>query len=137
MKFKMKNIIYSALIISLLQGCAGTRYSYTDKLEKQSKDAVLQIKKGEVIELLAVGDGFPGSWGYYPWVITSTQSFATVECKKERSFIPFYEPGIIFGGTVCQLIAHKSGLTTLFFGNKYTLSKDNFEKKVNVIISEN
>lgn len=137
MKFSIKNIIYSIIALSLLQGCAGTRYSYTASLEKHKEEALLRVEQGETIELLAVGDGFPGSWGYYPWVIAPTQNVASVECKNARSIIPFREPGIIFGGTVCYLIAHKSGKTTLFFGNKYNLSKDNFEEKVDVIISQN
>jgi len=137
MKFKIQKIIYFALIGSLLQGCSGTRNNYTSLLKKSNEGSVLRVTKGETTELLAVGDGFPGSWGYYPWVIASTQKVASVNCKRARSLIPFREPGIIFGGTVCNLIANEKGKMTLFFGNKYNLTKNNYEEKVDVIVNEN
>ena len=136
MKTKIKNILYFALIISFIQGCAGTRYSYTSLLEKSDEGSVLSIKKGATAEILAVGDGFPGSWGYYPWVISSSQNVASIDCKEARSYIPFREPGVILGGVVCNLIAHEEGKTILFFGNRYNLSNDNYEEKVNVIVKK-
>ena len=124
------------MIVSLLQGCSGTRNNYTSLLEKSNEGSVLRVTKGETIELLAVGDGFPGNWGYYPWVVTSTQNVASVDCKRARSLIPFREPGIIFGGTICNLIAHEKGKIILFFGNRYNLTKDQYKEKVDVIINE-
>jgi len=82
------------------------------------------IKLGEKCEVLAVGDGFPGWWGYYPGVISSDRRIASIDCEPGRSLIPFREPGIVFGGERCYLKAKKVGITWLFTGNKYTLQHD-------------
>ena len=105
------------------------------KQYKVSSGDVLRVSQGETIELLAIGDGFPGRWGYYPWVISTAPDIASIHCKDARSFIPFREPGILFGGTVCSLIAHKQGNATLFFGNQFTLSAENYKDQVDVYVN--
>jgi hypothetical protein len=130
----MKNASYLFLVLLLLQGCAGTRYSYTSLIEQTDDVSVLRVQRGTVTELLAVGDGFPGWWGYYPGVISSSPDIASVDCKKARSVIPFREPGVIFGGEVCNLTAHKEGKATLYFGNKFAVDREGFEEKVDVIV---
>lgn len=131
------NLLYTILISCLLQGCAGARYSYLTELEKTHDSQVLNVNKGESLELLAVGKGFPGYWGYYPWVILSPTNIASVDCQQTRSVVPFREPGVIFGGTVCHLIAHKQGMATLYFGNKYNVNEEHYEVKVDVVVKEN
>ncbi|WP_156815204.1 hypothetical protein [Amphritea japonica] len=86
------------------------------------------------MELLAIGNGFPGRWGYFPWAVSSSPEIASVDCIKSRSFIPFREPGVIFGGITCNLIAHEKGRTELYFGNKYNLSEDTYVERVDAII---
>jgi len=130
----MKRITQLFLISFLIQGCAGTRYSYTSLSEDNDGISVFRVQKGDITELLAHGNGFPGSWGYLPWVISSSPEIASVDCKKARSVIPFREPGVVFGGTVCNLTAHEKGKTTLYFGNKYNLTVDTYEKKVDVTV---
>lgn len=130
----IKVIITLLLSACLLQGCAGTRHSYTPLLEPSDTGPLLRLKQGQTIELLAIGDGFPGWWGYYPGVMTSSKDIASVDCRETRSFIPFREPGILFGGVVCDLIAHNTGTATLFFGNQYSLSSTSYKTKVDVII---
>lgn len=132
----MKHIISLVLISFLLQGCAGTRYSYKSHLQKEGDASVLRVQKGDSIELLAVGKGFPGQWGYFPWVISSSPDIARVDCKEARSVVPFREPGILLGGEVCRLTAQKAGKLMLYFGNKYNLSKDNYQDSVGVIVVE-
>ncbi|MCK4839636.1 MAG: hypothetical protein KAS94_12615 [Desulfobulbaceae bacterium] len=78
------------------------------------------LKVGEKREVLAVGNGFPGWWGYYPGIISSDRSVASIDCETGRSLIPFREPGIVFGGERCYLKAKKVGVAWLFTGNKYT-----------------
>lgn len=116
----------SALIATaaLLQACAGVRDNSADLTTNVNDQAVMTVARGDVNELLAIGDGFPGWWGYYPAVISSNPDIASIECADARSYIPFREPGIIFGGTVCSLHAHQVGETILSFGNQWTL-KDN------------
>ena|GEM_PF-1411007 len=130
----MKNVSYLFLVLLLLQGCAGTRYSYTSLIEETEDASVLRVKRGEVAELMAVGDGFPGWWGYYPGVISSSPQIASVDCTKARSAIPFREPGVIFGGEICNLTAHKAGKATLYFGNKFALDQEGAKEKVDVIV---
>lgn len=123
-------------LIIMIQGCAGTRDSYTSALKETDPPNTLYIKKGQKVELLAIGNGFPGWWGYYPGVESSNTAIASIECIKKRSFIPFREPGILFGGEVCYLIGHHPGETTLFFGNKNSLlTEDNYEKSIEAVIT--
>jgi len=133
----MKHITYLLLISFLLQGCAGARYSYTSLIDKSDDISILHAQTGDIIELLAVGNGFPGRWGYHPWVISSLPEIASVNCKKARSIIPFREPGVVFGGITCNLTAHVKGKTTLYFGNKYNLTENNYEEKVEAFVVEN
>ena len=131
----MKPLLYIFLISFLLQGCAGERHSYTDLIEKDNSNPVIKLQKGDVKEVLAIGDGFPGRWGYYPSIISSSPEVASISCETTRSLIPFREPGIIFGGEICKLTAHKKGQTTLFFGNRFMLDEESYSDKVDVIIS--
>ncbi|MFV8569586.1 hypothetical protein ACNQ6O_00115 [Marinobacter sp. SBS5] len=132
----MNKIAYLLLVSCLLQGCAGTRYSYTSLIEENNNTSVLRLKKGDTAELLAIGNGFPGWWGYYPGVISSEPEIASVDCENARSAIPFREPGVLFGGETCNLTAHEKGKATLYFGNKYALAVDSYDEKYDVIIVE-
>lgn len=132
----MKYIPYILFISFLLQGCAGTRNSYTSLLEDNNEMAVIRVSKGESVELLAIGNGFPGWWGYYPGVISSAPQIASVDCNEARSAVPFRKPGTVFGGEVCTLTAHEKGTTTLYFGNKFGLDQENYREKIDVIIVE-
>ena len=88
-------------------------------LDPDSDKPVIVIKVGEKHEVLAVGNGFPGWWGYYPVIMSSDRSVASVDCEPGRSLIPFREPGIVFGGERCYLKANKVGVAWLFTGNKH------------------
>lgn len=126
--------VYCLFLLLLLQGCAGTRHSYTGLLEQGDGVSVLRLHTGDVVELLAIGNGFPGWWGYYPGVISSSPEIASIHCAKARSAIPFREPGVVFGGEVCRLTAHNAGRSTLYFGNKFALGKDSYAEKVEAIV---
>lgn len=131
--------IILCIVITLLQGCAGTRDSYKNLIKKDSATPTIQMVVGETKEVLAVGDGFPGWWGIYPTIISFTPEIARVICKKERNWIPFREPGLIFGGTVCYLTADKVGETWIKRGNKYTDELDNPEShagRIKVIVTD-
>lgn len=130
----MKHITFLFLISFLLQGCGGTRYSYTTLIEKNEDISVLRVQTGDITELLAVGNGFPGRWGYHPWVFSSSPEIASIDCEKARSALPFLEPGVVFGGIVCNLIAHQKGKATLYFGNKYNLTENNYEERVDAFV---
>src|SRR5690554_2050202 len=117
MKQILKTILCFVVIAIVLQGCSGVRYSYKPKLEVTPEGSVLRLKEGESTEILAIGDGFPGWWGFYPGAMTSEPSVASVSCQRSRSAIPFREPGLLFGGEVCKLTAHKEGETALMLVN--------------------
>ena len=120
-------VVVCSTVALLISGCSGTRHSYESLLDAESENPVIVLKVGDKREVLAVGNGFPGWWGWYPAIVSQDQSVAIVECESARSFIPFREPGILFGGEVCYLKAQKIGLTWLFFGNKYTMQPINNE----------
>ncbi|WP_028868443.1 hypothetical protein [Psychromonas arctica] len=132
----MKQLIYVFFLSFLLQGCAGERHSYTELVESDNGISVIKLHQDEVKEVLAIGDGFPGRWGYYPSVISSSPDVASISCEASRSLIPFREPGMIFGGEICKITAHKKGQTTLYFGNRYPLNEKNYHDKVDVIVNE-
>ena len=134
MKRNIRAMILVSIAVSFLQGCAGVRNSYVTQLDASSDDPLLRVEKGEVVEVLSVGNGFPGWWGYYPGVKTSAPNVASVECKPSRSMTPFREPGVVFGGEVCHMLANEVGEATLFFGNKFNLSAENHEERVSVEI---
>jgi hypothetical protein len=134
----MRNIIL-CIVIVLLQGCAGTRDSYKNLIEKDLATPTIQMVVDETKEVLAVGDGFPGWWGIYPTIISFTPEIASVICKKERNWIPFREPGLVFGGTVCYLTADKVGETWIKRGNIYSDELDNHEShvgRIKVIVTD-
>ncbi|WP_323750415.1 hypothetical protein [Marinobacter sp.] len=132
----MNKIACLLLVFCLLQGCAGTRNSYTSLIEENNDASVLRLNKGDTVELLAIGNGFPGWWGYYPGVISSEPEIASVDCENARSLLPFREPGVLFGGEICNLTAHEKGKTTLYFGNQYVLTVNSYDEKYEVIIVE-
>ena len=51
--------------------------------------------------------------------------------------MPFREPGVLFGGMVCHLIAHKQGEAILYFGNRFNVNAEHYEVKVDVVVNEN
>jgi len=104
-----------------LLGCNGSRNSYEFLLDSGSDKSIIVLKVGEEHEVLVVGDGFPGWWGYYPAIGSSDRDIASIDCEAGRSFIPFREPGIVFGGERCYLKAKTVGVAWLFIGNKYTI----------------
>lgn len=134
MKRKTKNRIFALLAAILLQACAGVRYSYQSALDTSADSQQLRLEVGDSIELLAIGHGFPGYWGYYPWVISGAPEIATVVCTNARSLIPFREPGLIFGGKRCYLLAKKPGQLMLFFGNRSTVSPEKHQRSANVVV---
>ena len=93
----------------------------------------------ETQKVLAISDGFPGWWGFYPTIISFSPEIASVSCTKERGWIPFQDPGVIFGGTVCYLTAHKVGETWIYFGNKYgeidQKNPDLYDDKIKVVVT--
>jgi len=111
------------LAISLIQGCAGVRNSYQSLLDAGSATPLITLKVGEKREVLAVGDGFPGWWGYYPAIASHDPDVADITCEEGRSLIPFREPGVIFGGERCYVETRKAGVAWLLTGNKYMLSR--------------
>lgn len=136
MKIYCNKIVCLALLAVLLQGCAGVRLSYKSLLKNPDAEPSLQMNVGDAAEVLAIGNGFPGWWGYYPWMISAAPEIASIECENTRSFIPFREPGVLFGGTVCRLVAHQKGDATLYFGNKFNLGEDAHALKIAVVVED-
>ena len=119
-----RTVFFLGLIAALLlQGCAGTRHSYHSLLDKTTDFPTIYISVGETKEVLAIGDGWPGWWGWYPAIRTVSPDIASVDCEQKRGLIPFREPGVVFGGAVCFLTAHKPGETMARYGNKYNLEE--------------
>lgn len=106
----------------LFCGCAGTRESYLSLIDETTDSPTIVMRVGESKEVLAIGNGFPGRWGYYPALRTLDTSVASVTCREQRSVIPFREPGVIFGGSVCFLTAHRVGETCAQYGNQFTMA---------------
>ncbi|MCK4865169.1 MAG: hypothetical protein KAT06_07040 [Gammaproteobacteria bacterium] len=105
----------------LLSGCTGVRNSYESLLDKNTAKPVITLQVKEKREILVVGNGYPGWWGYKPGIISQNPEIASIECEKGRSFIPFREPGIIFGGETCYLKTRKPGVAWLLIGNEFIL----------------
>ena len=97
MRVKYLLVLCSISVLSL-SACNGSRKSYESLLDPNSENPVAVLKVGESREVLAVGNGFPGWWGYYPGIISFDRSVASIDCEPGRSLIPFREPGIVFGG---------------------------------------
>ena len=123
MRLKYLLVLCSVSVLSL-SGCTGLRNSYKSLLDPDSDNPVIVLKVGEKREVLAIGNGFPGWWGYYPGIMSSDRSVASVDCEPGRSLIPFREPGIVFGGERCYLKAKKVGVAWLFTGNKFTFQHE-------------
>jgi len=111
------------LMLLFVQGCAGVRKSYESLLDPDSAKPLITLKVGEKREALAVGNGFPGWWGYYPGIASHDPIIADITCEDGRSLIPFREPGIIFGGERCYVETRKAGIAWLLIGNKLALSR--------------
>jgi hypothetical protein len=117
----IRHICCLILAGALLQGCAGQRESYKKLMDKDQR--IIRLAIGDREEALAIGNGFPGWWGYYPQIVSRDPSIASIECVSGRSAIPFRKPGVILGGERCYITAHKAGETWLLRGNKFA----NFE----------
>lgn len=114
-------IVVSLALLLFLQGCIGVRNSYESLLDKDADEPLIVLEVGDRREVLAVGNGLPGRWGYYPAIASHDPKVASVTCEEGRSFIPFREPGIVFGGERCYIQAHETGTTWVLPGNKYSL----------------
>lgn len=124
MVFKSNSLFLVLMITLLLGGCAGTRESYHSLLDETTSPPTIYMSVGEIKEVLAIGNGYPGWWGWYPAMLTQSADIASVDCKQKRGFIPFREPGVVFGGAVCYLTAHKIGETLAQYGNQSTLATE-------------
>jgi hypothetical protein len=109
------------IAVLMLTGCAGVRNSYESLLDTGTDKPVITLKVGDVREILAIGDGFPGWWGYYPGIVSHDPNIAEITCELGRGLIPFREPGVIFGGETCNIKAQKVGIAWLLMGNRMTL----------------
>ena len=118
---KNNRIFLLILTFFFLQGCAGVRNSYESLLEPGLAKPLITLKVGEKREVLAVGNGLPGWWGYFPAIASHDPAVADITCKEGRSLIPFREPGIIFGGKRCYIEARKAGVAWLLPGNQLML----------------
>lgn len=127
------------LLTSALTGCAGQRHSYENLID--SNTGVIHLQQGDRKEALAVGNGFPGWWGYYPHIFSNDPDIASIECEAARSVIPFRKPGLIFGGERCYIHANSVGETWIVQGNKYSnmsgQTDDQYpeEHRIRVVIS--
>ena len=136
MNAKSLALLFVAAASFLLQGCTGTRYTYLSHLEATDDDsATMSMVQGDSQEVLAVADGFPGWWGYYPGVMSTNPEVVSVECDRKRSPIPFRKPGLIFGGTVCTATAEQAGEADLLFGNDMILSEGQYHDRVSVSVT--
>lgn len=130
--FRLSAFFPLLLTLLIIQGCADVRNSYESLLDTGSVKPLITLKVGETHEVLAVGNGFPGWWGYYPAIVSHDPEVADVYCRKGRSLIPFREPGLIFGGVRCDVVTHKAGVAWLLYGNQFvilsTLRETDFSK---------
>lgn len=119
--FRRNPLLPLLLALLFVQGCAGVRNSYESLLDEGSAKPQITLKVGEKREVLAVGNGFPGWWGYFPAIASHDSAVASITCERGRSLIPFREPGMIFGGERCYLETRKAGVAWLLPGNEYVL----------------
>ncbi len=117
MKFTIERMLVLLCLAFLLSGCAGVRNSYESLLDVHRENPVIVLKVGDIKEILSVGDGFPGWWGYYPGIASHDPAVASISCKRGRGLLPFREPGVIFGGITCHIEARKVGIAWLLEGN--------------------
>lgn len=103
--------------MALLPACAGQRQSYEKLMDTDSR--VIHLQQGDREEVLAIGNGFPGWWGYYPQIVSNNPSIARIDCQAGRSVIPFRYPGILFGGERCYISALSVGNTWIIQTNKF------------------
>lgn len=93
-------------------------------MDHSSNPPTIHLTVGEVTEVLARGDGFPGHWGYVLTIVSLSPEIASVSCIEKRSFIPFREPGVLFGGEVCYLTAKKPGETWIRETNLFSVGQN-------------
>lgn len=110
-------ICLMASVVALSQGCAGQRESYKKLMDQDLRVIRLTLDSRE--EVLAIGNGFPGWWGYYPEVVSGDSRIASIDCVASRSAIPFRKPGMVFGGERCFLTANAPGETWIIQTNKF------------------
>jgi len=120
----LRHVLILLTVLTLISGCAGTRNSYEQLIVAGSDPPIIRMQVNDDVEVLAIGDGFPGWWGYYPAMLSCDPEIAEIRCEEQRSLIPFREPGIVFGGSVCRLYALKVGETDLYTGNQHILSPE-------------
>lgn len=126
------------LATTLLQGCAGQRQSFEKLMERDQR--VIHLNEGDRKEVLAVSNGFPGWWGYYPEIVSGDPSIASIDCEAARSVIPFRKPGLIVGGERCFVSANQAGETWIVQTNKfanYPLNSSNTaadDRRVRVVV---
>jgi len=124
-------------LLWLVTGCAGVRHSYQSSLDKRYEKPVIELAVGERIEVLSIGNGFPGWWGVYPGTRSLDSDVASISCESGRGLIPFREPGVIFGGETCYLDSHKLGAAWLLTGDRHALFADKLEIAMPKVADEN
>lgn len=132
-------IIILLVISVLLQACAGSRASYESLIQTKNDTTAIYLSLGETKEILAVSNGFPGWWGFYPGVSSISPQIASIACKEERSLIPFRSPGVIFGGEVCYITANSLGETWVFPDNKMSRGMSGQvpqENKIKIVVTK-
>jgi hypothetical protein len=139
---------YRGLVVlatTLMGGCAGVTTSYESLLiqDDDTNTSAVYLTLGDTEQALAVSNGFPGWWGYYPSIMSLSPEIVGVECDQERSHIPFRDPGVIFGGTVCYLTAKGVGEGWILYGNLHTMPENldsqtlaDHKGRIKVIVTE-
>lgn len=118
------------LAAALLQGCAGQRESFEKLMDEGER--VIRLEQGDRKEVLAIGNGFPGWWGYYPAIVSSDPSIASIDCVASRSAIPFRKPGLIVGGERCYISANALGETWIVQTNKFS----NYQQETENLVTD-
>lgn len=124
MECKQYALVLGLIFALLAQGCAGARHSYRSLVDVSAHSPTIFLSLGETEEVLAIGNGFPGWWGFYPSMLTLDPNIASVHCEQKRGLLPFRKPGVLLGGTVCYLTAHAVGYTWMKYGNEFTLEEE-------------
>lgn len=134
-----KYIGFLLLAAALLQGCAGQRESFETLMDEGER--AIRLEQGDRKEVLAIGNGFPGWWGYYPAIVSGDPSIASIDCVASRSAIPFRQPGLIIGGERCYISADTPGETWNIQTNKFSNYQQETEnpaiddRRIHVVVS--
>ena len=124
-------IIALVVMSVLLQACAGSKASYESLVETKNDISAIYLVMGETKEILAISNGFPGWWGFYPGVASVSPEVASVNCQEKGS-------AISANGEVCYLTANNPGESWLIYGNKFYLdafSDDLPESKIKLVVT--